>query len=430
MSKKHLLILSFLVICCAMLVMPVSADTIEYSQGFEANDGGYTHTGTLDQWEWGAPVFGPGSAHTGVNVWGTNLDGDVPLNSDSYLTSPAIAIPTLTGNQIARVRFWGWIAVDEMLDRGEFQVSSDGVNWETKSELFHTMQGTWTEYWFDVSNYAGGNIYLRFKLHADGGDAFEQSAYNMAGLYVDDVAIIIADKPASPMTLTLEAYEDQTSWASCPWIYSWNGAVFVKDNDVYSTARGKTKEFIDYYTLNGPVVPENGQYVLKLQETDQETSFTDLAQLIAVDHPAQVKIASDEKGNIWTYGNPGLPATATDKNGVDVRSQISTENDAGLKVFNNDFVELDFSNLDTSNGATLVLRVLGFQTDGPAGNPTYTDPSISIQTQDSSGQWVTRNTFNPRMDWATNAYNLKGYLTVNNKVRLVAASCHENKYYI
>ena len=34
------------------------------------------------------------------------------------------------------------------------------------------------------------------------------------------------------------------------------------------------------------------------------------------------------------------------------------------------------------------------------------------------------------MDWATNAYNLKDYLTFSKKVRLVAASCHENKYHI
>ena len=138
------ILLYCLLLFSILIVLPASADVIVYSQSFESNDGGYSHTGTLDQWQWGVPISGPGSAHTGVNVWATNLAGNVPSNSDSYLTSPAIAVPAISGTQIARVRFWGWIAVDEMLDRGEFQVSKDGVNWVTKSELFHTMQGTWT----------------------------------------------------------------------------------------------------------------------------------------------------------------------------------------------------------------------------------------------------------------------------------------------
>lgn len=428
--KSRNILLFGIIVLSLFMMLPAGADTIVYSEGFEASDGGYTASGYLNQWQWGTPTFGPASAHSGVKVWGTNLAGEVPSGSDSYLTSPAIAIPAISSDQIVRVRFWGWIAVDEMLDRGEFQVSNDNINWITKCELFHTMSGDWTEYWFDVSNYAGGTIYLRYKLHADSSNAFSQSAYNMAGLYIDDIAIIISDKPATTTTLTLNAYEDQSSWASCPWIYFWDGTSFVKDNDVYSTARGKTNEYTDYYTLKGPVLADNDKYVLKLQETDQESSYTDHVQLITIDHPAQVKIATDENGNIRTYSNPVAPVSAIDKTGVDVLSQISNENNVGVKVFNNDYVDLDFSNQDISTGATLVLRAIGFQADGAAGNPTYADPSIRIQTQDNSGNWITRGTYNPRVDWATNAYNLKDVLTFSKKVRLVAASCHENKYHI
>jgi len=94
------------------------------SQGFESDNGGYTST---NQWQWGVPTSGPGSAHSGSKLWATNLAGNVPMGTDSYLTSPAIPIPTIGANEIVRVRFYGWIEIDEMYDRGEFQVSSNGL---------------------------------------------------------------------------------------------------------------------------------------------------------------------------------------------------------------------------------------------------------------------------------------------------------------
>ncbi|MCK4513529.1 hypothetical protein KAW64_17395, partial [bacterium] len=48
---------------------------------FEANDGGFTEDG-LD-WEWGEPTYGPGGAHSGVNVWATRLAASYSSSSNS-----------------------------------------------------------------------------------------------------------------------------------------------------------------------------------------------------------------------------------------------------------------------------------------------------------------------------------------------------------
>ena len=409
---------------------PAQAQVIVYSQGFETDDGGYTHTGTLDQWEWGTPTAGPGAANSGSKCWGTDLDGEIPQNSDSYLTSLAIPIPALGADEIARVRFYAWIAVDEMNDRGEFQVSADGSTWETKAELLHTMLGGWTEYYFDVSDYAGGNIYLRFRCRGDSVDYFDSTPYNMAGLYIDDVAILIYTAPPTKTILTLEAWEDQSSYASCPWVCPWDGSEYVLDNDIYSTARGPAKEFRDYYTMNKPLLPKDGEYSLELQELRDESSYTDLVQLMAVDHPSAVNVAADDEGNVWTYSSPGSPVSAVDDEGSDVLSQIATQDDAGFKAFNEDYIVLDFSTLDTSSGATLVLRALGFQNDEWPGDPTYQRPYIFIQTQDSGGDWATRNAFYPRDDWSLSAYDLSGDLVASQLVRLYITSCHDYKYHL
>ncbi|VVB92579.1 Uncharacterised protein [uncultured archaeon] len=428
-------ILLILVVLFTIGITPaMAAETIIYSEGFESNDGGYTHTGTLDQWQWGTPTYalGPASANSGTKVWGTNLAGEVPLNSDSSLTSPKITIPALGPNEIARVRFFAWIAVDYMNDRGEFMVSKDGTTWETKAELLYKMSGDWGEYYFDVSDYAGGDIYLRFRLRTDNSDYRfypDMSARNMAGLYIDDIALILMESPVVKTKLTLEAWEDPAAYASCPWVYTWDGSDYIKDNDIYSTARGAGSEYTDYYKLNKQPVESNGKYQLRLIETQDESSYTDMVKLITVDHPADVKISNDENGNIWTYSSPSAPASATDKNGNSVLSQISSEDNTGTKVYQDDIIDLDFGGSDTSNGATLVLHVLGFQMEADPGAPTNEKPYIYIQTKEG-GNWVTRNIFYPRSDWATNAYNLAPYLTESKLVRLLVKSCNVGKYHI
>jgi hypothetical protein len=407
-----------------------ATEAVVYSEGFETTDGSYTYTGTPDQWEWGTPAYasGPSSAHSGLKCWATNLDGDVSSGSDSYLISPQITLPSIGSDQLLRVQFYAWIAVDEMYDRGEFQVSSDGTAYVTVAELFHTMQGQWSAYDFDISNYAGGPIYLRFRLYADTSNAFDQSTFNMAGLYIDDVKITLYDAPAAKTTLTLEAYEDQGAYASCPWVFSWTGSEFVQDNDIYSTARGAIKEYSDYYQLSALPVPVNGKYLLDLREVTQETSYTDLVKLLAVDHSSTTKVAPDEDGNIWTYANPVAPASAIDGEGNDVLVQVANEDDAGFKAYDGDVITLDFNNIDVSSGATLVLRVAGFQDDGDPGTPTGNRPYVFVQTQDASQNWINRHYFYPRDDWATAAFDLTPYLTSNKLVRLYVTSCHTGKY--
>jgi hypothetical protein len=246
------------------------------------------------------------------------------------------------------------------------------------------------------------------------------------------VLLILSSKAKpSEVTMSLEAWEDQSPGASCPWVYAWNGAEFVKDNDVYSTARGSERAFRDFYTLNVSPVPEQGQYLLDLRETENEFSFTDFVQLITVDHAADVRIAADDVGNVWTYGDPRAPETAVDNQGGDLLAALASMDGVGFNAYHEDFAILDFGNLDTSGGATLVLRVQGFLVaeGDTAGAETFARPYVHVQTLDASGNWVTRHEFHPRWEYATAAYDLSTYLTINKLVRLLVTSCHTGKYH-
>lgn len=416
-----------------------AAETVVYSEGFESSDGNYTHSGTNDPWEWGTPspgfTLGPDAAHSGNSCWGTDLDDTVKYNANANLNSPAITLPSLGADQVMRVRFFGWIAVDFMADRGQFLVSSDNVNWENKADLLLTMQGGWNEYVFDISAYAGGSIYLRFRCFADNVDNFDPPDIpdNMAGFYVDDIAITVADAPLIKQILTFEGSEDQSSIASCPWIAIRNKqGDFEDENDVYSVARGSEKEYTDFYQIKTEMKKNNDdQFLFKLRETEDEESYTDNVHLLVVDHSANIDVVTDEHGNLFTYikNDPAPPSTAVDQNNTNVLSLIEDEDEDGFKAYHNDYVDLDFSWIGTASHPILILKATGFQIDTGLGTIIKGQPRILVQTQNISGQWITRNVFYPRWQAAYSGYDMEGLFPYSKTVRLLAISCHTGKYH-
>jgi hypothetical protein len=163
-----------------------------YFQDFEADDGGFTTSGTNSSWAWGAPTSGPGAAHSGSNVWATNLAGNYNNDEDSYLESPDIDLSGLAGQTIL-LSWWQWLRTESRYDFASVEVSKDGGS-------------TWTTVWGPTSggtaqwekitvlldpSYAVSNFRVRFHLVAD-------SSITYPGWYVDDVAIAAIALGAPP----------------------------------------------------------------------------------------------------------------------------------------------------------------------------------------------------------------------------------------
>lgn len=204
--------------------MPAHAsETVIYSEGFESSNGGYTHAGvgTSDQWEWGVPnyMLGPVSAHSGILCWGTNLDGAVPHYTECVLLSPQITLPSIGADQSLRAKFYAWLAIDDEYDRGWFEVSSDGLVYVSLAELSITMDGQWSAYDFDISTYAGGIVYLRFRIYTDGNDNFYYRPVNNAGLYIDDVEIDVQSLNAPPTTNPVIITDLTSGTPTISWTY-------------------------------------------------------------------------------------------------------------------------------------------------------------------------------------------------------------------
>ncbi len=125
------------------------------------------------------------------------------------------------------------------------------------------------------------------------------------------VAILASDDDEPPADST-----------SCPFIYSWNGNEFVLNAEPYggATTRGLARD--DYSELED-LVAEDGNYRLLVRNELEETQYTDLMELVVVDHPAGRRAIADEWGRFHSISDPQAATAARDHHGNDLRPWLA-----------------------------------------------------------------------------------------------------------
>jgi hypothetical protein len=114
----------------------------------------------------------------------------------------------------------------------------------------------------------------------------------------------------------------------CPFVYTWNGSDYVKDNNLLAASEDSTLSRVNvsgFYLLKQPLVPQSNQYKLQIREFEREHSFFDYISLITLDHPANKKIALTPSGKPYSYSNPRPPISCVDNRGIDCLAQIADE---------------------------------------------------------------------------------------------------------
>ncbi len=185
-----------------------------YSSDFETNDGGFTHSGTLDDWARGLPSAVPfTTCNSGTNCWKTNLAGTYSLSSDQNLLSPAIDLSTagLVGPVLAT---WHQRYQMESASFDHAFVDAQDVDaGATPKRLWEWMDATmtdpvgspsvtiqesagWASRTADVSSFLGQNDFqLRFHLDGD-------SSVSLGGLAVDDVTVTACQPLGADLSIT------------------------------------------------------------------------------------------------------------------------------------------------------------------------------------------------------------------------------------
>lgn len=168
--------------------------TLNITKGFEAcpfvlepldQDPGWTAEGPPDGWEFGLPqgsggTGGPDQAHTGDNVYGTNLSGNYGTSEGEFVltTTPF----DLQGLRHAELRYRRWLNNEPGYDLARIAVSTDGENWTEVWRGFGR-DARWEEYRIDLPDEVDDQdrVWLRFMLRQDGGGS-------RSGFYIDDIS--------------------------------------------------------------------------------------------------------------------------------------------------------------------------------------------------------------------------------------------------
>ncbi len=254
----------------------------------------------------------------------------------------------------------------------------------------------------------------------------------------------------------LKIPEAQRLSGSCPMIFTWNGDKFQFITDVLGVAplgasSGDGSYFPvdhdEYIQIPGDALKaENGKYQIHITEELHEVSYLDKVQLIAVDHPANVEIYTNDKFKSPPYPEFRLFGAAkavhsshvTDDQGHDVTASVARRdqtypdafphNSAGVAALHT--LELDFGKSAPENRAALVLNGWVDWADGSTFLGAAQDGSGLIfpylQVKDASGQWqtVVQDMGIPSGKPKTIVVDLTGkFLSPSRQVRIVTNLC-------
>ena len=155
-----------------------------FSQDWESGQGTWYADNGL--WEWGSPVVGPTSAHSGQYLVGTILNGNYSSNASTRLISPSITLPSIQEGEAIYLYFWQWFKINNIaqwgVDNGFIQISVNGGDWETISNQITGSSPVWSQMGINLSSYADSTIRIAF---------YFTSSYTAEdnGWYIDDISI-------------------------------------------------------------------------------------------------------------------------------------------------------------------------------------------------------------------------------------------------
>ncbi|MDB5202052.1 MAG: hypothetical protein JWQ27_1461 [Ferruginibacter sp.] len=121
--------------------------------------------------------------------------------------------------------------------------------------------------------------------------------------------------------------------SSCPFVSAYDGNEFTLQGEIYGGAIYPQLARHDYIPLR-MVARSGGTLQLKISNELQEKQFTDIAELWVISHPKNVRVFSDEKGNLFSISQAETPLSARLNQHTDVTKSLLQAND-------NDILHMD-----------------------------------------------------------------------------------------
>ena len=195
--------------------MQTVADSIIYMNDFEGGQGLWQVSDGL--WSVGADATLPVSAARSGKVAGAILGGTLPGSGiDTYLSSPAILLPNVTGGKEIRLNFLHWYEFNDHVSGSvSVRIDSGGGRyggWNMVSLYYEwpLNLGRWREASVILTAYAGKRIDLGFHLS---GFTNAWGVPSGKGWRIDDVAIWLTNSTRYPLPV---AWDFDQDWAKEP----------------------------------------------------------------------------------------------------------------------------------------------------------------------------------------------------------------------
>ncbi len=267
---------------------------------------------------------------------------------------------------------------------------------------------------------------------------------------------LIQNETEKKTGVALNVQEAQRLSGSCPMIFTWDGDKFRFITDVLGVAplgasSGDGHYFPvdhdEYIQIPGSALQaDNGSYRLRITEELHEISYLDKVQLIALDHPRDLRIYTNDKFKSPPYpefrlygsSHPVHPVSAREERDGDVTSRVAAvdssypdgfhHNAAGVAELHT--LDLDFGKAAPDNDAVLVLNGWVDWADGSTflgaaqGGHSLAFPSIQVKNRAGQWQTVVDDMGIPSGKPKTIAVDLSGkFLTADRHVRIVTNLC-------
>jgi hypothetical protein len=132
---------------------------------------------------------------------------------------------------------------------------------------------------------------------------------------------------------------------ACPHVYVYNGETYYFNNSLFTGAVAPQLERNDY-KLMPDYFSNSDKYQFYVKNEKEEAQYTNVLELMVVEHENGTEVYPDQQGNINMVKNPIMPTALTDDNGKDL-TELVGYHDGRAYVFNTETTE-DFSNVYAS----------------------------------------------------------------------------------
>ncbi|WP_421798942.1 hypothetical protein [Haliscomenobacter sp.] len=144
-----------------------------------------------------------------------------------------------------------------------------------------------------------------------------------------------------------------------PSVYVFNGEKYVVQGELYSGMIGENLANYEYFPLPA-LQAQAGNFQLRISNESNGQQFTDMAQLLVVQHPQNKEVIMDQRGKAHLIGKAQKPNSVTSSNGSDLSLATGAKDDQVFAFDNEEFsrnaVILKFKKPERTERGKLILR--------------------------------------------------------------------------